>query len=165
MLQLAYQDHLRMPLYCTKLLLHPLLLWHCSWPRQRLLSVQGRSGASSDLWLYFLGYSSNPNQGRDHHCTRELAQICSSSPSDPGPNLIWVMPAIEPGRNNHTYLAQAQASLTPALHSTKMAADNAPEEKMWPVLTSNSALPPNPLDTPRLHRDASTQGYTIKTIR
>ena len=52
---------------------------------------------------------------------------------------------------------------TLALHASNTEPDSTKQGRTQPTLTLNLALPPMPLGTSRLHRDAPTYGHAFKT--
>ena len=60
-------------------------------------------------------------------------------------------------------LALAVAPPSLALPPTKVVTARASQGEMGPMLASGPAVPPKPLGTPSLGRDASTQGHAFKT--
>ena len=86
--------------------------------------------------LPVLGFSSRPSSS-------EPAKMATSI-------MPWEKPQLTPGSCSYPS--------DPSSPQVKATAASTPQEKKWPVLT----LPPKPLDTCTLHRDAHVQGHALK---
>ena len=82
----------------------------------------------------------SPNHGEYHHHTGK--KPCSR------PSGLGITP---------------DTAVTLALQASNTEPDSTEQGRTQPTLTLNLALPPMPLGTSRLHRDAPTYGHAFKT--
>ena len=119
------------------LLFQPLRFWHCPQPRQQPPSCLGEAELDPDCASSSWDLGPTPWQSSEHHWAWEKPQLSSVS-----------------------HFSPSGSSHTPNQGGSRQ---RNPGEKQ-PTLTSDPALPPKPLSTHRLYRDAPTQGHAFKTV-